>query len=269
VYQRWRIKNKPSYRSVLRFLKKEEGWQRMRARERPVLSEADIDDRLAFATSYGHYGESYWQRCVVIDNASMMPYCGKNSSHLARQRMTYQWKKQGAKPVTKPSSTLKINTGPLLRFTFGAYRGKQFFRPYIKWNGVEARAMYAELHRFCREVDKDIDGRSPVGTKRYRLVEDNDRTYKCAANRAWKARLFQDLPIPPRSPDFTVHDRSVFSAAKKHILRLGPAASVNAFTSRVRRVLTGPMGQRWVCRGLQTQQQTLKSCVYKGGDFEG
>ena len=183
-------------------------------RSKPLLTKADIADRLKFAQKFRRKSRAWWKRNVhmYIDLKSFPVYPNAAAREYAARREVrgaYRAPSQGldAAYVVIPKH-LKYNTG-MKKATIagGVGNGRVGLWHDIgkTWSGKVASDLYAGPIRTALR-------RAHPCKRSYQVLEDNDPTgFKSALGvRAKKAAKIKVLAIPKRSPDLSVMDYAVW-----------------------------------------------------------
>ena len=189
--------------------------------EKPALLADDVKTRMAFAVKYKSRSEKQWAKTpeAVIDNKVFPVYTNGQARDLAsrrRMRGTYRTRKSKVtKAHTKPSTTLKQNTGAhsaIISCAIGCGRVLMWHHVKGKWNGDAAAAMYAGPLR------RGLQKASP-NKKSWTVMEDNDPTgYKSRKGLAAKSKAhIKTLVMPKRSPDLNPLDYSVWAEVNRRM----------------------------------------------------
>ena len=101
-----------------------------------------------------------------------------------------------------------------------------------------------------------------------RLHEDNCRTYKCAANAAWKSSHFDVMTIPKRSPDISAPDRGCFGALKRILREKCPRIrSVSTYREFVFATLASAEFKIASRKVIQGQKKALGEILARNGEI--
>lgn len=184
-------------------------------REKPVLTEADIEDRYAFAKTYRGKSKQWWQQNIHagIDGKFFSVYLTSASRLIAAQHATcgaYRSQGQGLdEAYVKPQKNVKCNTGApnaLIIAAVGAGRMLMWHEvPGARWHGQAAADMYSG------PLQKSLT--KAWGKKRhFNVLEDNDPTgFKSGKGVRAKAEVhIKPFAIPKRSPDLSVCDYAIW-----------------------------------------------------------
>ena len=108
--------------------------------------------------------KKFWRSVCFIDNVSLKWV--RNFKHCAALlgQATHQWAGPGLpKPKTQRRKDLGYNSGGSYRLTMGVYQGRIFLREYKgNWNAKQARAMFKDLHAWCKVSPSTRGARSSV-----------------------------------------------------------------------------------------------------------
>jgi hypothetical protein len=230
-------RTKASARAMLDALRKRNIYFR-KLREKPVLTDEDIADRLAFAKKYKDKSKAWWQKNVhaFIDGKFFQVYLnGKERDRAARHATFGAFRSPGkglSHGYVKPSKSLKHNTGAASALVqAGIVNGKVgmwYQVPGGRWSGDAAVKMYSG------PLVKALKKAYP--TKRsYNLLEDNDPTgYKSKKGVASKEEMHIKLfAIPKRSPDLSICDYALWKEVNKRMRNSEKAWASNKRESRV------------------------------------
>ena len=195
-------------------------WHAMR--EKPALTQVDVEDRLRFAGKFASKSAAWWRGRVHmhIDCKHFPLYVNGRSRSHARQtscRGAYRKPGQGLDtPYTKPTKKLKFNTG--VRNTMvlaGAGNGKVMVWEYIdgrNWNGAVAEEMYRGP--ILRALQREYPGR-----RRWTILEDNDPAgFKSSKGLRAKADVgVKSFDLPKRSPALNVCDFALWTEVNRRM----------------------------------------------------
>ena len=190
--------------------------------EKPEVMSGDKLLHNAFAEEHGDRTAAQWNGYMhaAIDNKIFQVYTnGKARDFAARRTIRGVYRTQSRVNTTgntKPSSTLKKNTGARsVMVTCAIGVGRVLFWhvvPSNKWNAAAAEHMYRKglepaLKRAC------------PGARRWRLLEDNDPAgYKSRLAEQCKKELkINPLSLPPRSPDLNPLDFTIWAEINKRM----------------------------------------------------
>ena len=188
-------------------------------REKPIRTEADERDRLAFAKKYAQKPARFWADSVhaYMDNKSFPVFlnsAGRSWAAKRAARGTYRAKGQGlAQGHVKPRSAQKVNFGKSVMMAV-ALSAKKVLMCHVvpgKWNASEAAKMYS------KSLAPALQDMYP-SKRRYQILEDNDPSgYKSkAAIQAKDECKIVPMGFPKRSPDINPLDYGFWS----HVNRL-------------------------------------------------
>ena len=189
---------------------------------KPVLTDDDVRDRLAFARKFKSKTEDWW-----LTHVHMSIDCkyfqvlrhGQARQHAAKvaTRGVYRKPGQGLQaPYVKPKKHLKAYPGtPGVMVLGGVGKGKVLTWENIdgqRWNSALAAKMYKET--IGPQLRKTYRARGP-----WTVLEDNDPTgFKSNAGKAAKADAnIQVLVIPTRSPDLNVLDYFLWASVNQRM----------------------------------------------------
>jgi hypothetical protein len=185
-----------------------------RMREKPLLTKADVKDRLRFSQQYRHKTKSWWRSKVHlhIDLKSWKVYPNAKGRALAAQRTVrgaYRGPGDGlGEGYVVVPKTLKQNTGAKpARIAGGVGKGRCRLWHDVgdKWNGKVAAELYEGPVRASLR-------RAWPSKRKFLVLEDNDPTgfKSTAGEKAKKAAKINIFSIPKRSPDLSVMDYAVW-----------------------------------------------------------
>lgn len=236
---------KASERTILKALHERNIFFR-KLREKPVLTEADITERYAFATKYRSKSVQWWLQHIhaSIDGKFFKVYLTGSSRVQAAQHQThgaYRSPGQGLDGAyVKPKKSAKVNTGAksaLIIAAVGAGRVMMWHDvPDGRWNGGAAASMYTKP---LKTALLDTWGQK----RKFTVLEDNDPTgFKSSKGARAKADAgIKAFIIPKRSPDLSVCDYAIWKEVnvrmRKHELKwpAGKRETRNAYLCRLRR----------------------------------
>ena len=210
---------KASSRTVLKALHKRGVYFR-RLREKPLLTEADVRDRLAFARKYHKKPASWWQQHIhaAIDVKHFQVFLSGHARARAAQEGTrgaYRRRAQGLDtPYVKSGSRMKYNPGARGVQVFAAVgNGKVLVWEYLdqqRWCGDAAAALYTGP--LAKKLRTEYPDRSS-----WAVLEDNDPSgFKSSKGmRAKRAAGIKAFEIPRRSPSLNVCDYFLWSHVNK------------------------------------------------------
>ena len=214
-------------------------------RQKPVLTEDDIEERLAFANKFEAKSAAWWnsslQMIIDIKHYRVLPH-GSARRHAAQEatRGTYRKKGQGLnKGHTKPLTKSKYNPGAVgVKVLAGIGKGKVLLWEYLDgpWGGAAASATYVG-------PIKDALGAAFPGRKTFNVLEDNDPSgFKSGLGLAAKKKVgIKAFVIPKRSPCLNVCDYHLWAEVNKRMriqeqkFPAGKRESRAAFLARLRR----------------------------------
>ena len=251
-------------------------WRRLK--ERPVLTEADRAERLAFAGRLKGRRSAWWDRCVALDGKWFrLALSARHRDSAARQAVRGRYRTNCAVASlqshrVKRAPKMKARLGGALG-VMGAVCGPQrkvFFHviPAARWNGEAAVDFYSKLADFLKKAYPRW------GSRKWILVEDNDpgglATRK--ARMAKKSLRMQSIGLPKRSPDLSPLDYAVWAAVQSEMREQGSSMrkteTKKSFALRLERTMKGldPEFLKKVMRGMRRR---LRDCfAAKGGLFE-
>ena len=239
------LRLKCSEKTILAALHKRGVWFRP-FREKPLLTEEDVEARMKFATQHGPKPVSFWTESIsaYLDEKYFTPYLTPNARAYARKitaRGAFRGKKQGLdKGYVKPKKTMKQNFGRKVCVGV-AICAKKVLTCYVvkkSWCGAAASELYA------RHLAPALKETFP-GRRRFLLIEDNDPTgHKSGAGESAKRDAhISCVPYPKHSPDLMPLDfgfwKSVNRRLRKQELSFssGYYETRKHFVSRLRRTI--------------------------------
>lgn len=184
-------------------------------REKPVLTEADIEERYEFAKKYRNRSTTWWLQNMHagIDGKFFKVYLTGAARLVAARHATYGAYRSPGQGLdgayVKPQKRVKYNTGApssLIVAAVGAGRMLMWHDvPRGRWHGQAAADMYkGPLHKSLIKA---------WGNKRhFNVLEDNDPTgFKSGKGIRAKAEArIKPFAIPRRSPDLSVCDYAIW-----------------------------------------------------------
>ena len=239
---------KASVRTILRALH-DRGIYFRPLRQKPVLTDNDVSERLAFAKKFGAKSEGWWNSSMhmIIDVKHFRVLPHGNARRYAAQettRGTYRKKGQGlCKGHTKPIVKTKFNPGATgVKVLAGVGHGKVLVWEYLEgqWGGEAAAAAYRG------PIMTALLAEYP-GRKTFNVLEDNDPAgFKAGLGIVAKKEVgIKAFEIPKRSPCLNVCDYHVWAEVNKCMRNqeqkfpYGKRESRRAFLARMRRVAMG------------------------------
>ena len=186
-------------------------------KEKPLLTAADVTDRLTWATKRLRRTREGWSQLphAIIDNKHFQLFtnaAGRN--HAARRSIRGAYQPKGGKPhpyVVKPKATVKYPAKGV-QVTAAVIRNRIRMWNYVQgsWNGRAAAAMYKGPLRSALKKAYPLSG----PRAKWVILEDNDPAgYKSAAGVAAKKEVGIVVDtLPRRSPDLNVLDYSLWRA---------------------------------------------------------
>ena len=235
---------KASVRTIMRSLHARGVYVRP-LRQKPVLTDEDIEARLAFAEKFETKSAAWWnsslQMIIDVKHFRVLPH-GSARRHAAQEatRGTYRKKGQGlSKGHTKPLTKTKYNPGAVgVKVLAGVGNGKVLLWEYLDgpWGGAAASAAY-------RGPIKDTLSAEFPGRKTFNVLEDNDPSgFKSGLGIAAKKKVgIKAFVIPKRSPCLNVCDYHLWAEVNKRMriqeqkFPAGKRESRAAFLARLRR----------------------------------
>ena len=192
-----------------------------RLREKPILTDEDVEERYIWAKLYRRRSKAWWLAHVHlhIDNHAFKVPANKTSRRrLAAKRVHGTYRTPGKsleKQHVKASSKMRINTGARSVLVAGGLgSGKALLWHVVEeqWCGDEAVAMYAGPLQAC--LAKEYAGEAS-----WRVLEDNDPSgyQSTVAKEAKRTHKIKQFAIPKRSPDLNVLDFYFWSNVEKKL----------------------------------------------------
>jgi transposase len=213
----------PYCEKVIRTAFKKHGKPFRKLREKPILTEEDVEKRFKFVKKHAQHEKSRWVKMphAVIDNKKFSLYLDRKARRYAAQRTVrgaYRDGKNAVKPyLVKPKATLKYPVKGAI-VTAGVINGRIRFWHVVKgrWNANKAVHMYAELDKV---LCKSFPALATKANAKWVILEDNDPAgYKATAAVAEKRKLgMKVMELPPRSPDLNCLDYSLWSRINKKL----------------------------------------------------
>ena len=247
-------------------------------REKPVLTENDLVERLAFAKKFATRSKAWWCSSVhmIIDvkHFRVLPHANaRKYAAQERTRGTYRKKGQGLnKGHTKPITKTKFNPGATgIKVLAGVGNGKLIMWEYLdgSWGGVSAAAAYKG------PIKKALEANFP-GRKTFTVLEDNDPSgFKSGLGLAAKKDVgIKAFEIPKRSPCLNVLDYHVWAEVNKKMReqeKKFPATkreSRKAFLNRLRRTALGLPAAQMASSVGDMKRRCERLLAAKGGHIE-
>lgn len=244
-----------------------------RLKEKPILTPADMAERLEFGKQHAKRTKAQWvaNPHAIIDNKHFQLYVnGAGRAHAARRRVrgAYRSAKDGLKPhLVKPKGTLKF-PAKSVQVTAAIVNGRIRMWHYVvgRWNGEAAAKMYRGP--LAKAVKKAFPGK-----RSWVVMEDNDPAgYKSAKGMEAKAAAkFVTMSLPKRSPDCNPLDYSIWKEindrmrAKEESFAAGFKESEEAFLKRLRHTAMN-LPQSLVTKVVGDMSRRMKELVdNKGG----
>ena len=257
----------------------EKGYRFYAMRHKPLLTDEDIQGRLEFGEKYQGKPVSWWQSHVHMHiDVKFYPVLltGKARRHVAQSGTRGVIRRPGEglnAGYVKPNPKLKYNTGAKgVHILAGVGNGKVLVWEEIQgnWNASEAARIYEG------PILKALKAEYP-GTKRFRVLEDNDPSgFKASKGVAAKQRVgIQAFEIPAHSPQLNVCDywlwREVNSRmrARERMFPVGKRETRGAFIRRLKRTaksIPSDMVSKSI-GGMKKRCQRLVAA--EGGQIEG
>ena len=199
----------------------EKGYRFYGMRHKPLLTDQDIQDRFEFGETYQGKPASWWQSHVHMHiDVKFFPVLltGKARRHVAQSGTRGVIRRPGEglnAGYVKPNPKLKYNTGAKgVHILAGVGNGKVLLWEEIKgnWNSSEAARIYEG------PMLKALKAAYP-GTKRFRVLEDNDPSgFKASKGVAAKERAgIRAFEIPAHSPQLNVCDYWLWREVNKRM----------------------------------------------------
>lgn len=194
-----------------------------RLRSKPLLTDTDVKERLAFARKHGRRSGVWWEKHVHmhidVKHFQVFLHAGARTYAASRRvRGVYRLPGQGlGRAYVRADKRLMYNPGARgVQVLAGVGKGKMLVWQYIEgaWNSETAANIYKGPIRSA------LKKAYPRQTS-WRVLEDNDPAgFKSGAGRAAKrsARIVE-FRIPKRSPDLNVLDFSIWSEINKRMRR--------------------------------------------------
>ena len=246
-------------------------------RERPILTEADVAERLAWAKRHVRRTEKQWvsRPHAVIDNKHFQLYTNKTGrEHAARRGVRGAFRKKGDPPhswLVRPKASLKF---PAKGVTVAAavVNGRVRMWEYIEgsWNGAKAAAMYRGP--LIKALKKGFPDEASKRRPAWVILEDNDPTgYKSSKGVAAKRsdRIHPDS-LPRRSPDLNVLDYSLWHEIKQRMreeeksFAKGKKESPDEYKARLRRIALA-VPRAVVEKAMGDMRRRAQAVVQAGG----
>ena len=257
----------------------EKGYRFYGMRHKPLLTEEDIQGRLEFGEKYQGKPASWWQSHVHLHiDVKFFPVLltGTARRHVAQSGTRGVIRRPGEglnAGYVKPNPKLKYNTGAKgVHILAGVGNGKVLLWEEIQgnWNSTEAARIYEG------PMLKALQAEYP-GTKRFRVLEDNDPSgFKASKGVAAKQRAgIQAFEIPAHSPQLNVCDywlwREVNSRmrVRERMFPAGKRETRAAFLRRLKRTaksIPSDMVSKSI-GGMKKRCQRLVAA--EGGQIEG
>jgi len=247
-------------------------------REKPVRTDKDEQERLAFSQTYASKPTTFWDTKVdaFLENKFFPVYLTGSARTIAVKRVargTFRAKGEGlARGHVKPRKGLKVNTGAPSIFISAAISGSKVLMWHqVKgnWNAEAASKMYSEV------LAPALKAGNP-GKRRFLVLEDNDPSgYK--SRRAIETKASKNinvLEIPRRSPDLNPLDYGFWAEVNARMRKqerkfaAGRRESLTAYAARLRRTAMRMPSQylQALVRSMKIRCVALKDA--KGRDFE-
>ena len=190
-------------------------------RTKPVLTDKDMKERLAFARKHRHRTGAWWEKHIhmhidvkyfqVFLHAGARVYAASR-----RVRGVYRLPGQGlGRAYVRADKRLMYNPGMRgVQVLAGVGKGKMLVWEYINgaWNSAAAAELYKGriLHALKKAYPRE---------RSWRVLEDNDPAgFKSGAGRAAKKAVrIASFDIPKRSPDLNVLDYAIWAEINKRM----------------------------------------------------
>ena len=190
-------------------------------RQKPILTQADIAERYAFAKKHRTKTADWWLRNIHIhidNHAFKVATTPRGRKLLAKRtaRGVYRRKGKCLRPGhVKPNSKLRLGLGckGILK-AGGVGDGK-----VLVWHTVEGKWSGPAAAEFYKEVVKPAVSRHYGRKRKYCILEDNDPTGNLSnVGRLAKAAMKLDVfVLPKRSPELNVMDYAVWSEVERRL----------------------------------------------------
>lgn len=268
---------KASARTILRALH-DRGIYFRPLRQKPVLTDDDVSERLTFAKKFEAKSEGWWnsslQMIIDVKHFRVLPH-GNARRYAAQEttRGTYRKKGQGlCKGHTKPIVKTKFNPGATgVKVLAGVGNGKVLVWEYLdgQWCGEAAAAAY-------RGPIKTALLAEYPGRKSYNVLEDNDPAgFKAGLGIAAKKEVgIKAFEIPKRSPCLNVCDYHVWAEVNKRMrsqeqkFPAGKRESRRAFLTRMRRTALGLPDTQVAASVGDMKRRCIRLVAAHGGNIE-
>ena len=243
-------------------------------REKPILFDEDIKDRLRFAKKFGPKTPKFWRNCVALDGKSFAIVL--NAKHRRRagpHRVRGVYRKKGAVEslasfrVRKKSKERQQVGGRIgLIGAICGPRQKMFIREIGgTWAAAEAVKMYHALAAFLKE--------SYPSRRKWVLIEDNDPGGLAtrAANQAKKQLGMQPIGLPKRPPDLSPMDYAIWSQVesqmRSHEKRLGNRKEGKAqYIGRLKRTIKN-LDKKFLANTQGSMRRRLRQVYARKGNL--
>ena len=190
-------------------------------REKPVLTEGDVAERLEFGRKYKDYPPDFWIGAIDMHmDVKFYKVCldGRARSLIRRGRVKGALRKRGdglKKGRTRPPKKYKINTGVRgVNVLAGVGQSSVILWEYLPrtWNAKVAADMY-------QGPVKEALRKAYPGRKTYKVLEDNDPVgFKSDLGvKAKAAARIKVFPIPKRSPCLNVCDFALWDEVNRRM----------------------------------------------------
>ena len=268
---------KASTRTILRALHERQIYFRP-LRQKPLLTDADVSERMAFARKFEAKSEGWWNSSMhmIIDVKHFRVLPHRNARRYAAQestRGTYRKKGQGlCTGHTKPIVKTKFNPGASgVKVLAGIGHGKVLVWEYLdgSWGGEAAAAAY-------RGPIKTALATEYPGRKSFNVLEDNDPSgFKAGLGIAAKKEVgIKAFEIPKRPPCLNVCDYHVWAEVSKRMRQqekkfpVGKRESRAALLARMRRTALGLPAAQVTASVGDMKRRCARLVVAKGGNIE-
>ena len=248
-------------------------------REKPILLDEDVAERMRFAEKFRHMPKSYWTTRIhmTIDVKLFRVYLnGVARERAAKMRVPGAYRKKGqglGRPYVRPSRTLKYNTGAeSARVLAGVGQGRVLVWEYLpgnKWNGQVAAQMY--LGPVKRALSRAYPDRSY-----YNVLEDNDPSgFKSnKGSDAKAAAKIRPFDIPKRSPQLNMCDYALWTEVNVRMREeeqgwpRSKTETRDQYLARLRRTALG-LPKKFIQESLQNMKTRCERLwKAEGGNFE-
>ena len=190
-------------------------------RSKPMLTDVDVRERLAFARKYRHRNGVWWEKHIHmhigVKHFQIFQHAGARAYAASRRvRGVYRLPAQGlGRAYVRADKRLMYNPGVRgVQVLAGVGKGKMLVWQYIDgpWNSAAAANIYKG------PILKAVKMTYPR-ERSWRVLEDNDPAgFKSGAGRAAKkAARLAEFNIPTPSPDLNVLDFAIWAEINKRM----------------------------------------------------